>query len=128
MGYLDAEGFLYLTDRKSFMIISGGVNIYPQEIENLLVSHPKILDVAVVGVPDPEFGEAVKAVVQPIDPAQAGPDLEAEILAYCRQHLSSIKSPRSVDFEAQLPRHENGKLYKRLIKDRYWGRHDTRIV
>jgi len=128
VGYLDAEGFLYLTDRKSFMIISGGVNIYPQEIENLLVSHPKILDVAVVGVPDPEFGEAVKAVVQPIDPAQAGPDLEAEILAYCRQHLSSIKSPRSVDFEAQLPRHENGKLYKRLIKDRYWGRHDTRIV
>ena len=128
VGYLDAEGFLYLTDRKSFMIISGGVNIYPQEIENLLVSHPKILDVAVVGVPDPEFGEAVKAVVQPIDPAQAGPDLEAEILAYCRQHLSSVKSPRSVDFEAQLPRHENGKLYKRLIKDRYWGRHDTRIV
>ena len=128
VGYLDAEGYLYLTDRKSFMIISGGVNIYPQEIENLLVSHPKILDVAVVGVPDPEFGEAVKAVVQPVDPSQAGPDLEAEILAYCRQHLSSVKSPRSVDFEAQLPRHENGKLYKRLIKDRYWGRHDTRIV
>jgi long-chain acyl-CoA synthetase len=128
VGYLDAEGFLYLTDRKSFMIISGGVNIYPQEIENLLVNHPKIMDVAVVGVPDPEFGEAVKAVVQAMDHGQAGPDLEAEILAYCREHLSAIKSPRSVDFEAQLPRHENGKLYKRLIKDRYWGRHDTRIV
>ena len=128
VGYLDEEGFLYLTDRKSFMIISGGVNIYPQEIENLLVTHPKIMDVAVVGVPDPEFGEAVKAVVQPIDPGQAGPDLEAEILAFGREHLSHIKCPRSVDFEAQLPRHENGKLYKRLIKDRYWGRHDTRIV
>ncbi|MBT5193587.1 MAG: AMP-binding protein, partial [Rhodospirillaceae bacterium] len=128
VGYLNEDGYLFLTDRKSFMIISGGVNIYPQEIENLLVSHPKILDVAVVGVPDPEFGEAVKAVVQAIDPKQAGPDLEAEILGYCREHLSAIKCPRSVDFEAQLPRHENGKLYKRLIKDRYWGRHDTRIV
>ena len=128
VGYQDEDGFLYLTDRKSFMIISGGVNIYPQEIENLLVSHPKIMDVAVIGVPDAEFGEAVKAVVQPMDHNQAGPELEAEILAYSRAHLSAIKCPRSVDFEVQLPRHENGKLYKRLIKDRYWGRHDTRIV
>ena len=128
VGYLDEEGYLYLTDRKSFMIISGGVNIYPQEIENLLVSHPKIMDVAVVGVPDIEFGEAVKAVVQPTNPRDAGPELEAEIITYCREHLSSIKCPRSVDFDAELPRHENGKLYKRLIKDRYWGRHDTRIV
>ena len=128
VGYLDEEGYLYLTDRKSFMIISGGVNIYPQEIENLLVSHPKIMDVAVVGVPDTEFGEAVKAVVQPANPRDAGPELEAEIITYCRENLSSIKSPRSVDFDAQLPRHENGKLYKRLIKDRYWGRHNTRIV
>jgi acyl-CoA synthetase (AMP-forming)/AMP-acid ligase II len=128
VGHLDEDGYLYLTDRKSFMIISGGVNIYPQEIENLLVSHPKIMDVAVIGVPDPDFGEAVKAVVQAMDPSQAGADLEAEILDYCRQHLSTIKCPRSVDFDPQLPRHENGKLYKRLIKDRYWGRHDTRIV
>jgi len=128
VGYQDEDGYLYLTDRQSFMIISGGVNIYPQEIENLLVGHPKVMDVAVVGVPDPEFGEAVKAVVQPIDPALAGAELEEEILAYSREHLSHIKCPRSVDFEAQLPRHENGKLYKRLIKDRYWGRHDTRIV
>ncbi len=128
VGYLDEEGYLYLTDRKSFMIISGGVNIYPQEIENLLVSHPKIMDVAVVGVPDTEFGEAVKAVVQPANPRDAGPELEAEIITYCREHLSSIKCPRSVDFDAQLPRHENGKLYKRLIKDSYWGRHNTRIV
>ena len=110
------------------MIISGGVNIYPQEIENLLVSHPKIMDVAVVGVPDVEFGEAVKAVVQPANPRDAGPELEAEIITYCREHLSSIKCPRSVDFDAELPRHENGKLYKRLIKDRYWGLHATRIV
>ncbi|MDP6255264.1 MAG: AMP-binding protein [Alphaproteobacteria bacterium] len=128
VGYQDEEGYLYLTDRQSFMIISGGVNIYPQEIENLLVGHPKIMDVAVVGVPDPEFGEAVKAVVQPIDSNQAGPALEEEILAFSREHLSQIKCPRSVDFEAQLPRHDNGKLYKRLIKDRYWDRHDTRIV
>ena len=128
VGYLDEEGYLYLTDRKSFMIISGGVNIYPQEIENLLISHPKIMDVAVVGVPDPEFGEAVKAVVQPANPEDTGPEMEAEIIDYCRAHLSSIKCPRSVDFDAALPRHENGKLYKRLIKDRYWGRQDTRIV
>ena len=128
VGYQDEEGYLYLTDRQSFMIISGGVNIYPQEIENLLVGHPKIMDVAVVGVPDPDFGEAVKAVVQPVDPNHAGSDLEAEILSYAREHLSSVKCPRSVDFEVQLPRHDNGKLYKRLIKDRYWGRHDTRIV
>ena len=128
VGRVDEDGYLYLTDRKSFMIISGGVNIYPQEIENLLVSHPKILDVAVVGVPDPEFGEAVKAVVQAMEPDQAGADLAAEILDYCRRHLSAIKCPRTVDFDPALPRHENGKLYKRLIKDRYWGRDDTRIV
>jgi long-chain acyl-CoA synthetase len=128
VGRVDEDGYLYLTDRKSFMIISGGVNIYPQEIENLLVSHPKILDVAVVGVPDPEFGEAVKAVVQAMEPDQAGADLAAEILDYCWRHLSAIKCPRTVDFDPALPRHENGKLYKRLIKDRYWGRHDTRIV
>jgi acyl-CoA synthetase (AMP-forming)/AMP-acid ligase II len=128
VGHMDGEGYLYLTDRKSFMIISGGVNIYPQEIENLLLGHPKILDAAVIGVPDPEFGEAVRAVVQALDPSQAGPELAAEIMAYCREHLSAVKCPRGVDFEAQLPRHENGKLYKRLIKDRYWGRHDTRIV
>ena len=128
VGYQDEDGFLYLTDRKSFMIISGGVNIYPQEIENLLVGHPKIMDVAVIGVPDPDFGEAVRAVVQLIDHNQAGPDVEAEILEFAKAHLSTIKCPRKVDFEVQLPRHDNGKLYKRLIKDRYWGRHDTRIV
>ena len=121
VGYLDHEGYLYLTDRKAYTIISGGVNIYPQEVENLLVTHPKVMDVAVIGVPDEDFGEAVKAVVEPADASAAGPELEAELLAFCRAHLSHIKCPRSVDFEAELPRHPTGKLYKRLLKERYWG-------
>ena len=121
VGYLDEEGFLYLTDRKSFMIISGGVNIYPQETENLLVTHPKVMDVAVFGVPNEEFGEEVKAVVQPKDWSDAGPELVAELMAFCRENISHIKCPRSVDFEQELPRHPTGKLYKRLLKDRYWA-------
>ena len=128
VGKLDAEGFLYLTDRKAFMIISGGVNIYPQEAENLLVTHPKVTDVAVIGVPNEDFGEEVKAVVQAANPAEAGPALAEELLAYCREHLSPIKCPRSIDFEAELPRHPTGKLYKRLIRDRYWGKRESRIV
>jgi long-chain acyl-CoA synthetase len=128
IGYMDAEGFLYLTDRKAHMIISGGVNIYPQEAENLLVTHPKVLDVAVFGVPNEEFGEEVKAVVQPRDMAEAGPLLEQELIAYCREQLSAIKCPRSIDFEAELPRHPTGKLYKRLLRDRYWAGHSSKIV
>ncbi len=128
VGYLDEEGYLFLTDRKAHMIISGGVNIYPQEVENLLVSHEEVMDVAVIGVPHEEFGEEIKAVVQPIDMARAGERLEAELIAYCRAELSQIKCPRSVDFQAQLPRHENGKLYKRLIRDRYWSGQESRIV
>jgi acyl-CoA synthetase (AMP-forming)/AMP-acid ligase II len=120
VGYLDDEDYLYLTDRKHFMIISGGVNIYPQETENILITHPKVYDVAVFGVPNEDFGEEVKAVVQPVDMAEAGPQLEQELIAFCRSHLSHIKCPRTVDFEAQLPRHPTGKLYKRLLKDRYW--------
>jgi long-chain acyl-CoA synthetase len=120
VGYLDEEGYLYLTDRKHFMIISGGVNIYPQETENVLITHPKVYDVAVFGVPNDDFGEEVKAVVQPVDMTLAGPELERELIDFCRQHLSHVKCPRSVDFEAQLPRHPTGKLYKRLLKDRYW--------
>ena len=120
VGYLDAEGYLYLTDRKHFMIISGGVNIYPQEIENLLVTHPKVIDVAVIGVPNEEFGEEVKAIVQPADMGAASPTLAEELIAYCRANLSHIKCPKSVDFEAELPRHPTGKLYKRLLRDRYW--------
>jgi acyl-CoA synthetase (AMP-forming)/AMP-acid ligase II len=128
IGYLDEDGYLFLTDRKSFMIISGGVNIYPQEVENLLVVHPKVADAAVIGVPSAEMGEEVKAVVQPRDPAAAGPELEAELIAYCRAHLSAVKCPRSIDFEAELPRHETGKLYKREIRDRYWAGHDKRVA
>ena len=121
VGYLDEDGYLFLTDRKSFMIISGGVNIYPQEAENLLISHPKVADAAVIGVPNRDFGEEVKAVVQPLDPASAGPALAEELIAHCRAHLSAIKCPRSIDFDPALPRLDNGKLYKRLIKDRYWS-------
>jgi long-chain acyl-CoA synthetase len=120
VGYVDEDGFLYLTDRLSYMIISGGVNIYPQEIENLLAVHPKVADVAVIGVPDAEMGEAVKAVVQPMDQDDAGPALERELIDHCREHLAHYKCPRSVDFRAELPRHPTGKLYKRLLKDEYW--------
>jgi acyl-CoA synthetase (AMP-forming)/AMP-acid ligase II len=120
VGYLDADGYLFLTDRKSYMIISGGVNIYPQEVENLLITHPRVADAAVIGVPNPDFGEEVKAVVQPLDPADATPAFAEELIAFCKEHLSPIKCPRSVDFDPALPRLDNGKLYKRLIKDRYW--------
>ncbi|AGW93217.1 AMP-binding protein [Cupriavidus sp. DF5525] len=128
IGYVDEEGYLYLTDRKANMIISGGVNIYPQEAENLLMTHPKVMDVAVIGVPNEDFGEEVKAVVQPIDMAQAGPELAAELIAFCRASLSSIKCPRSVDFAAELPRLPTGKLLKRLLRDRYWAGHANKLV
>lgn len=104
------------------------MNIYPQETENVLVTHPRVYDVAVIGVPNEDFGEEVKAVVQPVDMAEAGPALERELIDWCRERLSHLKCPRSVDFEAELPRHPTGKLYKRLLKDRYWGGHGTRIV
>lgn len=120
VGYMDKDGYLYLTDRKSYMIISGGVNIYPQEIENLLVTHPKVIDAAVFGVPNEEFGEEVKAVVQPLDPDYNEASLAEELTAFCRKNLSSVKCPRSFDFMMDLPRHENGKLFKRLLKDQYW--------
>jgi long-chain acyl-CoA synthetase len=128
IGYLDGEGYLYLTDRKAHMIISGGVNIYPQEAENVLTMHPKVVDVAVFGVPNDDFGEEVKAVVQPVDMALAGAELERELIAYCRDHLADVKCPRSVDFEAELPRAPTGKLYKRLLRDKYWEGHTTRII
>ena len=128
VGYLDDEGYLYLTDRTDYMIISGGVNIYPQEAENLLVTHPKVMDCAVFGVPDDEMGEAVKAVVQPVSWDDAGPELEQELLAFCRDGLAHYKCPRSVDFEQELPRQETGKLYKRLLRDRYWSGRETRII
>jgi fatty-acyl-CoA synthase len=120
IGYLDDEGYLYLTDRKAHMIISGGVNIYPQETENVLVLHPKVVDVAVVGVPDDDLGEQVKAVVQPVEWDDAGPELAAELIEYCRANLAHYKCPRSVDFERELPRLDTGKLYKRPLRERYW--------
>jgi acyl-CoA synthetase (AMP-forming)/AMP-acid ligase II len=123
VGYLDEDNYLYLTDRKAYMIISGGVNVYPQEAENVLTMHPDVVDVAVFGVPNDDFGEEVKAVVQPnqmpanLDEAAS---MSAELIGYCREHLADVKCPRTVDFRQELPRHPTGKLYKRLLKDEYW--------
>src|SRR6266436_9973395 len=128
VGYVDADGYLHLTDRATFMIISGGVNIYPQECENLLITHPKIADAAVFGVPNVDLGEEVKAVVQPMPGVSPGPELAEELIQFCGQSLSRQKVPRSIDFEAELPRLPTGKLYKRLLRDRYWGSKTSRIV
>jgi long-chain acyl-CoA synthetase len=122
VGRVDEEGFLYLTDRKSFMIITGGVNVYPQEIENHLVTHPRVADVAVVGGPHDEMGEEVIAVIQPADMADAHDDFRAELIAYAREKLSGVKIPRRIDFLEALPRHDTGKLYKRLLRDQYWAK------
>ena len=128
VGYVDADRFLYLTDRATFMIISGGVNIYPQECENLLITHPKVADAAVFGVPNADLGEEVKAVVQAMPGAQPGPDLEEELIGFCALHLARFKCPRTVDFMDELPRLPTGKLYKRILRDRYWGNKASRIV
>jgi len=119
IGHLDKDGFLYLTDRKSHMIISGGVNIYPQEIENLLVTHPKVMDAAVIGAPCPDLGEKVVAVVQPQNMADAGPALEAELREFLAPSLSKVKMPKLFDFRPDLPREANGKLYKRELRDEF---------
>ena len=128
IGYVDEDGFLFLTDRQNYMIISGGVNIYPQETENLLITHPKVMDAAVIGVPSEDLGEEVKAVVQLIDGLDPGPAIETELIEFCQANLARFKCPRSVDFEAELPRLPTGKLYKRILRDRYWEGHDTAIV
>jgi len=128
VGYLDEEGFLYLTDRKANMIICGGVNVYPQETENVLVMHPAVADVAVVGVPNEDLGEEVKAVVELVDFERSGPQLEQELIAWCRARLSHIKCPRSVDFERTLPRSDAGKLFKRNIRERYWQGQGSAII
>ena len=125
VGKLDEDGFLYLTDRKSFMIISGGVNIYPQEIENHLITHPKVRDVAVIGGPHEEMGEEVIAVIQPNDMADAVDEFRDELAAFAREKLSGVKVPRRIDFMAELPRHDTGKLYKRLLRDQYWEKAKT---
>ena len=127
MGYLDEEGYLYLTDRRTYLIISGGVNIYPRETEDALITHPKVEDVAVLGVPHEDLGEEVKAVVQPMPGVEASPELAEELIAHCAAQLARFKVPRSIDFVAELPRLPTGKLYKRLLRDRYWGTRDTRI-
>ncbi|WP_322515271.1 AMP-binding protein [Rhodopseudomonas palustris] len=128
VGYVDDDGFLHLTDRATFMIISGGVNIYPQECENLLITHPKVADAAVFGVPNEDLGEEVKAVIQPMPGVDPDIDLAQELIAFCGQSLSRQKVPRSIDFLEELPRLPTGKLYKRLLRDRYWGNKETRIV
>jgi long-chain acyl-CoA synthetase len=121
IGRLDEDGYLYLTDRKSFTIISGGVNIYPREIEDILVTHPRVADAAVIGAPDPDMGERVVAVIQPLNWSDAGPALAEELQQFVRQRLSGLKVPRQVDFMAELPRHPNGKMYKRQIRELYWS-------
>ena len=128
IGYLNENGFLFLTDRKANMIISGGVNIYPQEVENLLITHPKVADVAVFGVPNEDFGEEVKAVVQPIDWADATDAFGQDLIGFCQNNISRLKCPRSVDFMAELPRHPTGKLYKRLLRDQYWADQKNKLV
>ncbi|MEM8923207.1 MAG: AMP-binding protein [Actinomycetota bacterium] len=128
VGMVDADGYLFLTDRKAFMIISGGVNIYPQEIEDCLVMHPKVADVAVFGVPNEDLGEEVKAVVQPEEGIEASDELARELLAYAEEHIARYKVPRTVDFRPELPRLPTGKLYKRILKDEYWGNKNSRIV
>ena len=119
IGYLDEDGYLYLTDRRHHMIISGGVNIYPQEAENMLVTHPRVMDAAVFGIPDEEMGQRVKGVVQTVDPADATEEFADELLAWLRDRLSHYKCPRSISFEPQLPRTDTGKLYKQELIAKY---------
>ena len=127
-GRLDGEGYLYLTDRKAFMIVSGGVNIYPQEIEDVLLAHPDVLDVAVFGVPNAEMGEEVKAVVQPVDAGRPRRGPDGRLRAWCEDRFAGYKRPRSYDFVEQLPRLDNGKLYKRPLRDRYWEGRASKVI
>jgi len=128
VGYVDDDGFLFLTDRATFMIISGGVNIYPQECENLLITHPKVADAAVFGVPNVDLGEEVKGVVQLMPGFEPSAEIERELIDFCHEHLARQKCPRSIDFEAELPRLPTGKLYKKPLRERYWADKKTRIV
>jgi long-chain acyl-CoA synthetase len=127
IGYLNDAGYLFLCDRKSDMIIAGGVNIYPAEIESVILTHPKVADVAVFGIPHPEWGEEVKAVIEPIDGAEPGDALAQQVLSFCADKLARYKTPRSIDFIAELPRDPNGKLYKRKLRDPYWEGHERAI-
>jgi long-chain acyl-CoA synthetase len=127
IGYVDDDGYLFLTDRKIDMIISGGVNIYPAEIEAVLLQHPTVEDAAVFGIPHEEFGEEVKAAVKLVGEQSGSEALSTEIINFCREHLAHYKAPKSIDFEVELPRQETGKLYKRLLRDPYWEGHSTKI-
>jgi long-chain acyl-CoA synthetase len=127
VGYLDEAGWLFLNDRKADMIISGGVNIYPTEIEAALLTHPSVGDAAVFGVPNDEWGEEVKAVVEPAAGVQSSPQLADELLEHCRSQLAGYKVPRSLDFRDELPRYPTGKLYKRLLRDEYWQGRERNI-
>jgi len=124
LGHVDDEGYLYLSSRRTDLIIAAGVNIYPKESEDVLAGHPAVADVAVIGVPHPEYGQEVKAVVELHDPEAASAELAAELIEYCRRELAAYKCPRSVDFEAQLPRAPSGKLYKQRVLERYWADDD----
>jgi long-chain acyl-CoA synthetase len=126
-GELDEDGWLFLRDRKSDMIISGGVNIYPAEIEGELLTHPKVGDAAVFGIPDEDWGEQIKAVVEPGDGVEGGPELEQELIAFLQDRIAKYKIPKSVDFVAELPRDPNGKLYKRKLRDPYWEGKERQI-
>jgi long-chain acyl-CoA synthetase len=121
IGYLDAEGYLYLCDRRSDMIITGGVNVYPAEIESELSCHPAVADVAVFGIPHDDWGEEIKAVVQPEDGVETGPRLTAELMAFLSGRVAKFKLPRTIDYIGELPRDPNGKLYKRRLRDPYWA-------
>ena len=127
VGYLDAGGYLYLCDRRSDVIISGGVNIYPAEIESELACHPEVADVAVFGIPHEEWGEEVKAVVQPVAGAAVGPELNGELLAFLAGRVARFKLPRTIDYVDELPRDPNGKLYRRRLRDPYWAGRGRRI-
>lgn len=127
VGYLDEDGYLFLNDRKIDMIISGGVNIYPAEIENALLGHPKVVDAAVFGIPHDDWGEEVKAVIQPVDGVAPGPQLEHELIELCRERLAKYKVPRSIDFIEEMPRDPNGKLYKRRLREPYWAGRERNI-
>src|SRR5262249_3438306 len=125
MGYVDDDGYLFLTDRSANLIISGGVNIYPAEVDAVLLDHPAVADAAVIGVPNDEWGEEVLAVVEARAGVQPGAELADELIDFCRQRLASYKCPRHVDFVDRLPREDNGKIYKRLLRDRYRERAAT---
>ena len=127
VGHVDEDGYVFLSDRAANMIISGGVNIYPAEIEQVLIDHPAVADVAVFGIPDDEWGEQVKAAVELQDGFEPSAELEADLLLYARERLAGFKVPRSVDFEEKLPRHPTGKLYTRLLRDKYWQDRATSV-